>query len=410
MPTITLTLRDLAHSGEATGLHEGRTIFVPLGLPGERVRVELVEEFKRHARARLLEVLEPAPERVEAPCPHFGVCGGCSWQHIAYEAQLRFKQEMVRAQLQRLGQQVKPLVREVWGMEQPWAYRNQVQLVADEEGRLGYQALRSHDAVPVEVCLVTHPLLDDLWSALDLEVEELDRLILRAGTATGEQMLILEGPAEAIPELEVDMPISCLYQGDDGRLTVLVGDSFFHEQVGGRRFRVSGPSFFQVNTAQAERLVEVAQRYLAPQPKEALLDAYCGVGLFSLLFAPQVGSVLGIEESPWAIADAQANAAGMEQVTFVEGTVEEVLPALGRAFDVVLLDPPRAGCAPAALRALAACQPSRIVYVSCDPATLARDVATLATLGYALVEVQPVDMFPHTAHVECVALLRRLSA
>ena len=407
MGGIILTLHDLGYSGEAVGNYEGQVVFVPLGIPGETVRVELTEIHTHYARARLLEVLEPSPDRVTPRCPYFGLCGGCHWQHIAYPAQLRFKRELLLTQLRHLGKQPHPLVRPVIGMDDPWAYRNHVQLTMNPREGLGYQALRSHEVVAVDECWIIHPLLEELWAALDVDPEGPPRVSLRAGVATGEQLILFEGDEDEPPELELDLPVSCVYRNSQGALTILAGNSFYHERLAGRTFRISAPSFFQVNTLQTERMLEVLGEYLALQPHERLLDAYCGVGTFALSFAAQAAHVTGIESSPWSIDDALANRADQETVEFIQGNVEEVLPALSTSYDGVILDPPRAGCAPKALEALARCGASRIIYVSCNPATLARDIARLAALEYELVEVQPIDMFPQTYHLESVALLRR---
>jgi 23S rRNA (uracil1939-C5)-methyltransferase len=406
--TITLTLHDISHGGEAVGRHNGKAIFVPLAIPGETVRVELTEERDRYAHARLLEVLSPSESRVTPPCPYYGACGGCHWQHIAYPAQLAFKRQIVATQLERLGKQASPPVRPVIGMDMPWAYRNHAQAVTDAQGRLGYNALKSHDVVPVETCRVLHPLLDEMWAAFDLETGAPPRIVLRAGIATGERLIILESDDNDVPALELDLPVSCLYQNADGAITLLAGDDHYHERLAGRTYRVSAPSFFQVNTAQAERLVEVVRRYAEPQPGQSILDAYCGVGALGLSLLREGVRLVGIESSPWAVDDAAANADESEDVTLIEGAVEEVLPELDDRFDTVVLDPPRAGCAPEALEAVARAQPARIVYVSCDPATLARDVAKLSAAGYRLLEAQPVDMFPQTYHVETVVLMKRV--
>lgn len=410
MTAITLILRDLGYSGEAVGDYEGQVIFVPLGIPGEVVRVELTEVHRRYARARLLEVLEPSSERVVPRCAYFGRCGGCHWQHIAYPAQLRFKQQLLAMQLQRLGKQPHPLVRPVIGMDEPWAYRNHVQLTMDPHEGLGYQALRSHEVVAVDECWIIHPLLEELWAALDMDPEGPSRVSLRAGIATGEQLILFEGDDEEPPALELDMPISCVYQGPVGSPIVLAGDDHYHERLGERAFRVHALSFFQVNTAQAERLLEVVREYLSPRGDERLLDAYCGVGPFALSLAPWVAHVTGIESSPWAFQDALINRAHWREVEFFQGSVEDILPSLDGVYDSIVLDPPRAGCTPAALEALARCGAQRIVYVSCDAATLARDVARFAAWGYELVEAQPIDMFPQTYHLETVALLCRKQA
>jgi len=261
--------------------------------------------------------------------------------------------------------------------------------------------------VAVDACWITHPMIDDLWGALDIDGWRADGLALRAGVETGEGLVIFEGDDD-LPEVAIDAPVSCLYRSRDGHMEVLVGDDHYHERLGGRTFRVSADSFFQVNTAQAERLVEVALCYLALSGGETLLDVYCGVGTFALTVGRDAGRVVAVEEAPSAVADARANASGNETVTVIEGRAEEVLPTLDLHADAAIVDPPRAGCAPEVLRAIAETGAGRIVYVSCDVATLARDVARLAELGYALRAVQPVDMFPQTSHVECVALMSRI--
>jgi 23S rRNA (uracil1939-C5)-methyltransferase len=351
-------------------------------------------------------VLQPAPERIVPLCRHFGVCGGCQWQHIDYAAQLRFKAAIVASQLQRIGGVSLPPVEPMLGMEEPWGYRNHVQLKLTERGELGYQALHSHTVVPIEECWVIEPLIGELWNALDLDPEGPRAVALRAGVGTGEQMLILQGDDEAPPELELDLPVSCVYQPAHGEPVVLAGSAYLHERLARRDYRISAGSFFQVNTWQAERMLALVLDYLAARPGERILDAYCGVGTFALALAAQGVQGVGIEDAPSAIADARANVAAGESVEFIQGAVEQVLPGLGGTFAGAVLDPPRVGCAPAALEALARAQPGRIVYVSCDPATLARDVARLAALGYTLAAVQPIDMFPQTYHIEAVALLR----
>ena len=405
-PSFTLELEAMAHGGDALGRYEGKVIFVPLGIPGEVVRVELVDDHSRYAGARLLQVLEPSPDRVSPPCPYFGRCGGCQWQHIAYEAQLRLKRSIVISQLERIGKQIHPLVHPMIGMHEPWAYRNHVQLRMGERGQMGYYALKSHETVAVDACLLAHPLLDELWAALRVELVGLQTISLRAGIATGEQMVIFEGTTGAPPALEMDLPVCCLYRSGSGTISVMAGKGYYHERLLERTFRVSALSFFQPNTSQAERLIEVVRRYLSLRPPETLLDAYCGVGTFAFSLASQVKHVVGIESSPWAIEDAVANGC-QDAVELVQGDVADVLQELRLTCEAAVIDPPRSGCTLGALQALARCGPDRLVYVSCDPASLARDVLRLSSLGYVLVEVQPVDLFPQTFHIESVALLQR---
>jgi len=404
-----LHLTDVAHGGDTLGRHEGKVVFVPYAMPGEEVLVEIVEDKGRYARAELVEILSPSPHRVEPPCPHFGPgkCGGCQWQHIAYQAQLDFKAAVVGDQLARLGRlpeiPVKPTIPSV----SPWHYRNHVQFTVDDDGRLGFVATDGRRVEPIEVCYLLHPLLEELFAALDLELPGLVRLSLRAGVNTGHQMIIFETRDDEPPALESDLPVSCVLLLSDGTPVNLIGSNHITEEVAGRRFRISAASFFQVNTAAAEELVGVVGEYLAPAGDEVLLDAYCGVGTFALSLADKVGQVIGLEEAASAVEDARLNAGGLASVEFIEGSVEAVLPQLDRRIDLAVLDPPRQGCKPEALTALIELAPRRVVYVSCDPATLARDARKLAEGGYHLVEVQPVDMFPQTYHVESVALFGR---
>ncbi|NIO72650.1 MAG: 23S rRNA (uracil(1939)-C(5))-methyltransferase RlmD [Anaerolineae bacterium] len=399
----------MAHGGAALGRHEGKVVFVPYAIPGEEVLVEIAEDKGRYARGRLVEVLSPSTQRVPPPCPHFGShgCGGCQWQHIAYEAQLEFKQRIVQDQLERIGRfenvPVKPMIES----PEPWRYRNHVQFALDEHGRLGFMAAESQRVVPIEECYIMHPLLDEVFVALDLDLPELKRLSLRCGVNTGQRMAVFETHEDEPFELEVDLPVSCVFLLSDGRTATLIGQEYISEILAGQEYRISASSFFQANTPQAEELVRLVRDYLAPTGSEVLLDAYCGVGVFGLSLASEVGQVIGVEESPSAVADACFNAGLADNAEFVEGRVEEVLPSLGAPIDLAVLDPPRQGCASEALTALAGLAPGKIVYVSCDPATLARDTRRLVQAGYQLVEVQPVDMFPQTYHIESVALLRR---
>jgi len=404
--SIRLQLTGMAHGGEALGRHEGKVIFVPYALPGEEVLVEVVQDKGRYARARLLEVVRSSPDRVEPRCPHFGTCGGCQWQHVAYEAQLRFKEQILHDQLERIGGISKPPLKPSLGARDAWFYRNHVQFHLNEEGHLGFLTLRGWEVVAIEVCYIMHPLIEEVFRALDLAFPQLKRVSIKVGTRTGQKLLILEMEEDVIPALEVDEPLSCVEFLSDGTLLTLVGDSHIVEEVGGRCFRISAASFFQVNTAQLEQLIEVVRGYLAPEGHEVLLDAYCGVGTFGLSLAREVGQVIGVEESDSALADARFNAQDAEKVEFMGGRVEDILLDLVRA-DVVILDPPRQGCGREAITHLVRLAPAKIIYVSCDPATLARDIKRLREGGYHLVEAQPVDMFPQTYHVEAVALLER---
>jgi len=412
MSEFTLQLTTITNGGAALGRHEGRAIFVPYTLPEETVRVEISEDKGRYAFARPVEVLEPSPDRVTPPCPYFGLtgCGGCQWQHISYRAQLRFKAQIVSDQLTRIGGISDPHVHPTLPDGSGWAYRNHAQFHPAPGGRLGFHRTsgqrnqQDREVIAIEESAVLHPLLSDLYATIDLELENLTRLSLRAGTITGDRMLVFETEDDLAPSLEIDLPVSCVLLLSDGQYANLIGNNHITEVVAGHTYRISAPSFFQINTPQANQLVRLVTEYLEPQGDETILDAYCGVGLFTRHLAKHTGLVVGVEAEPAAVADLLENTADRDNVEVIEGPVEAVLPDLDIPLDGAVMDPPRAGVDRFALDALVAHRPARVVYVSCDPATLARDAKRLGRSGYHLAEVQPVDMFPQTHHIESVAL------
>ncbi|MGD2206924.1 MAG: 23S rRNA (uracil(1939)-C(5))-methyltransferase RlmD [Anaerolineae bacterium] len=407
--TIDLQLTAMAHGGMALGRHGGRVIFVPYTIPGETVRVEIVEAHTRWAKACLVEVLEPSPLRIEPPCPYFGpgMCGGCHFQHIDYKAQAEFKREIVVDQLGRVGGFQDVDVQDIIAAAQPWGYRNHAQFHVTPENRLGFLSADTHHVVLIDECLILDPLLDDLWTALDMEWPHLRRLSLRCGSATGDLMAIFELDHYDDFDIEVDFPVSCvllLADEDSTQAVVLMGESSYVEHVAGRDYRVSAGSFFQVNTGGAEALVGLVREFLVPMGDETLVDLYCGVGLFGLALSDSVGRVIGVESDPSAAEDFQHNAQGLDSVKLVEGTAAQALPHIQESVDLLVLDPPRSGAGREVTDEIARLSPPRVVFVSCDPATLARDARYLTEAGYCLETVQPVDLFPQTYHIESVAL------
>lgn len=406
---IELKLDTMAYGGDAIGRYEGRAVFVPYAIPGERVRVELVTTRSHFARAHLLDVLEPSPARVDPPCPFFGPgkCGGCQWQHIDPQVQARLKGMVVLDQFQRVGKFEQPPVFEPIPDAIGWEYRNHALFRTDAAGHLGFLISGSHDVYPITECMILHPHLGELFTALDMVYPELEMLELRAGAATDDLMIVFQAKNEESPLLEVDMPVSVVQIRHDGAAAPLIGLDYITERVYDRDFRISATSFYQVNTAQAAELVSIVLGALELQGHENVLDAYCGMGLFTAFLCEEAGHVIGVEGNPDAVTDAEYNLAGVDNVTLVEGMVEDVLPELEEQLDAVVLDPPRTGLEVAVVDALAERKPARVVYVSCDPATLARDTHRLVSHGYTLQWVQPVDMFPQTYHIENVALLVR---
>jgi len=397
-----------AFGGSSMGrLPDGRAVFVPYGLPGELVRVALVEQKRGFARARLVEVLRPAPERLQPRCRHFGVCGGCHYQHLSYAHQLQVKAEVLREQLERIGGLSDPPLEAIQPSPQEWHYRNTVQFHLDAQGRLGYEESGSNRVVAIEECYLPQPPLDELWRQLEFEAGlGIERIGLRVG-ADEEVLLTLEGQPLELPALEVDLPISAVHLSPAGSI-VLAGEDWLPMEVNGRLFRVSAGSFFQVNTAQAGAMVRYLQEILPLDKDTTLLDVYCGVGLFSAFLAERVGRCVGVEVSPSACDDYAVNLDPFDNVSLYIGAAEEVLPGLQLSGKVAaVLDPPRAGVDRRALDALVALQPEWIAYVSCDPATLARDLKRLVAQGYRLERIKPFDLFPQTYHIESISLLRR---
>jgi 23S rRNA (uracil1939-C5)-methyltransferase len=410
---VELTLDNIAHGGEALGRHSGKVVFVPYAIPGERVRVEILEEKARWARARLLEVMTASPDRVGPPCPYFGPgkCGGCHWQHIAYERQVSLKAEIVADQLQRLGHLPGAPVADPMALADEeglldYGYRNHTKFAMTAEGRVGYRRVGSHDIIEIDRCIVLAPILDDLHGTLDTSYTGLRGITLRAGLNTGQALAMLEVEGDEVPELEIEWPVSCVLRTKHGVQTI-VGQSWVEEQVAGRVYRVSAESSFPVNTSGAEALVDLVTNYVDPRSQDVLLDLYCGVGLFALALADQVAEVIGIESSPSAMEDFAFNARDRQNVTLHEGAVEEILPALRdqeQRFDLAVMNPPNAGAGLEVIETLTGLGPQRIVYVSSDPAALARDAVYLVAGGYHLRTAQPIDMCPQTYHVETVAL------
>ncbi len=404
---LEVTLLQSVYGGDCLArLSDGRAMFVPYGLPGEVVRVEVLEEKRSFVRARLLEVLKPAAERITARCPHFGVCGGCYYQHMPYEMQLRTKETVVREQLMRIAGVEDAPLKTIVPSPQPWLYRNSVQFHLAEDGRLGFQANQSHRVVPVEVCYLPAAALNETWPRFDFEaLPGLERIEFRQGDDE-DVLVLLEGEPTDLPEVEVEMSLSLVHHSAVGEI-LLAGNDFTQISVLGKTFIVSATSFFQVNTAQAEKLVAYVLEQVQPDKHKTVLDVYCGVGLFSAFIAEKAGECIAIELSPSACRDFAENLDAFENVSLYEGAAEDVLPALEIKADVVLVDPPRAGLDVKALDAIVTTGAQCIVYVSCDPSTLARDIKRLSKAGYQLQSVQPFDLFPQTYHVETVVLMSR---
>ena len=399
------------YGGDALArLPDGRAVFIPYGLPDELLRIRLVEEKERYARGEILEVLEPSLHRIEPRCPHFQDCGGCHYQHIPYQEQLRIKESILADQLRRVGKIENPPVKPIQPSPSPWNYRNQIQFHIDPDGRPGFLKHRSNQIVPIRECHLPEENINEIWPQFNLDyIPGLDRVSLRSGEAGQDTLVLLESQGDEPFEFSVDLPISAVVQGPGGEI-ILSGDDFTVIPVLDFPFVVSAGSFFQTNTALAENLVSYLLDVLPLDEDQICLDVYCGVGLFSAFLAPRVKKVIGIETNPSACDDYLYNLADFENVELYDAPAEDVLPGLSLSPDVILLDPPRAGLSRTVLDRVVEMDPDLIVYISCDPATLARDLQRFQVKGFTLQESTPFDMFPQTYHLESLSLLRKISS
>ncbi|HEY8491384.1 MAG TPA: 23S rRNA (uracil(1939)-C(5))-methyltransferase RlmD [Dehalococcoidia bacterium] len=384
---VDVELTDAAAGGAAIGRVDGQVVFASYGIPGERVTVEVERRHDDYLEGRVTQVHAASPHRVEPRCPLFGQCGGCQYQHVAYPHQLEIKTKIVADQLRRIGKFPDPPVRPMLGADDPWHYRNHMRFTAKPRGEVGFVSRPPRRRfLRVDHCYIARPEINAVLEQVQGRAQpKLHQVAVRYGVNTGELLI----------------------QPDLGKfgLEIPSGQPRYHEVLLGRRFAVSGPSFFQVNTPQAERLAALVRDRLELRESHVLVDAYAGVGTFAALLAGSVRRVVAIEESPSAVKDAALNLQGIDNVELRQGRVEDILPVLREKPDAVILDPSREGCHQRALEAVLRFRPWRVVYVSCDPATLARDLRVLVDGGYRLDEVQPVDMFPQTQHIECVATL-----
>ncbi len=449
---LRVTIDDLAFGGEGVGRVDGYVVFVRGGVPGDLLRVRLTQVRPRFGRGVIEAVELQSPDRVEAQCPYFGRCGGCRLQHVAYAAQLAFKAKQVADCLERIGGLGQPPIQPIIGAQELFGYRNKMEFTVapSREGSNGppfvvglHEADRYDAVLDIERCLLQSETLNALLAETKQFISDsglsayeegsgeglLRFLMLREGKRTGETMVNVVASSPQVPLVtplaerlrsRVPQTASVVLNVNPKKASVAVGveehllggSDHITERLGGLTFQISANSFFQTNSFQAERLFVLVSDYAELEGEETVVDLYSGTGAMSLLLAGRCRWVYGIEVAQAAVEDALRNAKanGIENCAFLSGEVRFVLPELiqrGIRAEVVVADPPRAGFHPKALRALLALSPRRIVYVSCNPSTMARDLGELARGGYRIDLVQPIDMFPHTSHIEAVARLTR---
>ncbi|GAA0440579.1 23S rRNA (uracil(1939)-C(5))-methyltransferase RlmD [Virgibacillus salarius] len=445
--TITLTFEDLTHEGNGVGKIDGYPLFVPYGLPGEEAEVKVVKVNKNFGFGKLVEVRQASSERVEPPCDVYYKCGGCQLQHMSYAMQLDMKQNQVKNVMRKIAHMEQVPVHPTIGMKDPWRYRNKVQIpVGDKHGELitGFYQKRSHQIIDdMDTCVIQDDSNDRLVEAVRRIADRLGikaydekqnrgvlrHIMVRTGRETNDAMIVIVTRTEKLPhqdklikELTETYPHikSIVHNVNSQRTNVILGkktkviwgETYIYDTIGDIRFAISAKSFYQVNPPQTKVLYDKALEYAKLGANDIVVDAYCGIGTISLFLAQQAKKVYGIEVVPEAISDAKMNAKlnGITNTEFVVGEAEKIMPwwkAQGLRPDVIVVDPPRKGCEMEFLQAMIEMEPKRIVYVSCNPSTLARDLKILDEGGYETKEVQPVDMFPQTNHVECVTWLER---
>ncbi|MEZ4669777.1 MAG: RsmD family RNA methyltransferase [Anaerolineae bacterium] len=405
-----IKLESMAHGGSALGHHGQQVVFVPYTIPGERVQARVVSQKGRALFAQGVTLLEASADRVFPACPHFGPgqCGACHWQHISYEAQLLLKQDVLADQLERIGGLEDAQVFPVIPCPEVWGYNHHMTLQTGKDGQLGFAAA-NHAVYPVSICHVLHPDLLEIKAALDIEqIAGLESLTLQRST-DGSCMAIMQMTNDEAPELELDFPLSINLRLADGETANLLGDYFSTYQIGGRAFRVTAGCFIRPNLSQMDNLIGTVMHALALTGRENVLELYAGVGVFTAFIAPQASAVTLVEDDSRAVDDADLNLADYGNIDIVEGLVEDVLPELDSAasFDVALLDPDEDGLSVAVVDSLAALAIPRLVYVSSNPATLARDAKRLRAHGYHFSSAQPLDLAPQTYQIDTVAVLQR---
>ncbi len=436
----------MGYEGEGVGKVNNFTVFVQGALLGETVKIKIVKLSKNFAHGKLLEVIKSSKHRIEPVCSIYKRCGGCQMQHMSYEGQLEFKTNRVKEVVSRIGKLEDVVIHPAIGMKEPFRYRNKVQLPIGKvknEVAIGFYAPRSHDIIDMDTCLIQDEAADKVvhltreWiNKFNIEPyneEEnkgtLRHIMIRRGFKTSEVMVVIVTKEEVLPYSNEFVEImvknidglKSVIQNINPKKTnvilgsknkVLWGKDKITDYIGEFKFNISPLSFFQVNPVQTEILYGKALEYAGVTGEETVFDAYCGTGTISLFLSQKAKKVYGVEIVPEAIEDAKKNAEenSVENVEFLVGESEKVIPELikeGVKAEVVVVDPPRKGCERSLLEAFSIMGPDKIVYVSCDPATLARDLGILNELGYKTVEIQPVDMFPQTAHIENVALIIR---
>lgn len=445
---LEITIEDIGNDGQGIGKYNGYTLFVKDTVVGDRVQVKVMKAGKTYGYAKLVEILQPSEYRVTPRCPIADKCGGCQLQHMDYQKQLEYKENKVLNCLTRIGGFKDIPMEPIIGMDQPYYYRNKSQfpvgLRKDGKAAIGFYAGRTHTIIDTEHCYIGAKVNDDIIKFIRSFIEEykiepyqeeahkglLRHILIRVGFHTGDVMVCLVINGNKLPHSQEliqglkkipGMKSICININKEKtnvilgeKIIPLWGEPYITDYIGSIKYRISPLSFYQVNPIQTKKLYDLALEYAGLKGDEIVWDLYCGIGTISLFLAQKAKQVYGVEIVPAAIEDARANAElnSIKNTEFFVGAAEEILPNKHRDenlhCDVIVVDPPRKGCDQSLLETITAMAPKKVVYVSCDPATLARDLKYLCENGYELKRVRAVDQFSHSVHVECVALMSRV--
>lgn len=415
---LNLLIENINHDGEGIARNKGKVVFIPFTIVGEQVNVEIVEDKKYYSRGILKEIVTKSSHRIEAKCPYYYNCGGCSYQHMAYEMQTSLKQKIVQNTFKRIGG-IDFEVKELIGMQKPWNYRNKVtwHLVEEQKSiKMGFYRMRSNILIDIQQCTLLKPVLNEVSHIIremihELKIGEKSSIMIRHSNDLNKVMIEF---INCIPGKNLLKKLSgkahSIYLQQRGSSKLLFGEKGLTQRTGHSTFILGPHDFFQINPEQNEKLIHLVRQYLDLSGTEKVLDAYCGVGTFSINIARDAFRVLGIDSNLQAINNAINNTLlnNIRNCQFIAGSCEHVLVNLKTRFNRIIVDPPRAGLKEAFIRSILSVCPKIIVYISCNPSTLARDIKQFILNDYKLIDIQPLDMFPQTSNIENIVLLQKI--
>lgn len=406
---LELELTGVAYGGDAIARYEHRLIFVPYALPQEKVRIELVEVHRRWARGRLLEILQPSPERITPSCPHFGPerCGGCQWQHVSAETQAGYKRQLLQEQFAQVEGFSPAQVHPTLQPSSSWAYCSQSVYYPSGSDSLGLPQAQGSAIYPLDFCPLQHPALAELYAQFNLEWDGLREVDMGVGLSSEQGLVVLRTRKDEIPEIETDVPLSIALRRRSGSIFPLIGDPWYFEVIRGQEYRLSAGSTRPFNIAATEALLDQVVAYLDPSPGQVMIDVYCGYGLFTRGFADQVSVMMGVDEDTLAIEDCAFNCHHLDNVSLSEGPPSRVLRLFKGYADIAVVSPPKTGVGHRIAQNLARMGVKRVAYVAPHPNTLLRDLPSFQQAHYILSEITPIDLAPQTAEVLAVALFTR---